>query len=88
MKDGEEMKAEIDELDREILSRTPEGRIYLEYNEKVGGEPWGEGIGIPQYEEKYKTLVDMYRDCIRQNKTWEELLGYQNPMKDNQSAII
>lgn len=72
------MKIEYDQEDLEMFSLNPQGRAYLEYNEKVGGKPFGLSIGMPVLEinEKYGGIVGMYHECIKQGKTWEELLGW------------
>lgn len=70
-------KIEYDEVDIEIFEMTAIGRAYLEYNEKVGGEPFGNCIGMPEFEidKKYGGLVGLYHECIKKGKTWQELLG-------------
>lgn len=84
-------KAKLDRVDKKILSETPEGRAYLEYNDKIGGEPFGYCVGMPFFdiEGKYGGLEGLYRECIRQGKTWEELLGTDGhwdwlPLKDEE----
>ena len=70
-------KIEYDDVQKEIFSLTPIGRAYLEYNEAVGGEPFGNTLGMPEFEidKKYGGLVGLYHECVKQGKTWEELLG-------------
>lgn len=69
-------KIVYDKTQKEIFSLTPVGRAYLEYNEKVGGEPFGYGIGMADVDidKEYGGLVGLYHECIKQGKTWEELL--------------
>jgi len=69
-------KIVYDEVDIEIFEMTPRGRAYLEYNEKVGGEPFSEGVGMPifEIEKNYGGVVGLYHECIKQGKTWQELL--------------
>ena len=70
-------KVIYDKVQKEIFSLTPVGRAYLEYNEKVGGEPFGYCIGmedIVDIDKEYGGLVGLYHECIKQGKTWEELL--------------
>ena len=69
-------KIEYDEDDIEIFKMTPIGRAYLEYNEAVGGEPFGECVGMPDFDidKMYGGIVGLYHECIKQGKTWEELL--------------
>lgn len=70
-------KIEYDEVDIEIFGMTAIGRAYLEYNEAVGGEPFSECTGMPDFEidKKYGGIVGLYHECIKQGKTWEELLN-------------
>lgn len=72
------MKIEYDAVDIEIFEMTPTGRAYLEYNEKVGGEPFNDCcIGMPDFhvDRDYGGIVGLYHECIKQGKTWQELLG-------------
>lgn len=71
-------KVKLTEEDEMIYSFTPQGKAYLEYNEAVGGEPFGECMGMPdlQIEEKYGGVVGLYHECIKQGKTWQELTGW------------
>lgn len=59
--------------------KTKEGRAYLEYNEKVGGEPIGLTIpfGYPEGVKEKGGVVKVYQECIRKGVTWEELLNYE-----------
>lgn len=73
-------KKEYDEVQKEIYSRSPIGRAYLEYNEAVGGEPFGYSDAMPveafdAVDSKYGGVIGLYNECIKQGKTWEELLG-------------
>lgn len=70
-------KIEYDEVQVEIFNMSPIGRAYLEYNEAVGGEPFGYTTGMPvvDIEKDYGGIIGLYRECIRLGKTWEELLG-------------
>lgn len=69
-------KIEYSKVEIEIFKLTPLGRAYLEYNEKVGGEPFGYCTGMPEFEieEKYGGIEGLYAECVKQGKTWEELL--------------
>ena len=62
---------------------TDEGRKYLEYNSKVGGEPLGLMIpfGYPAEFDKYGSVIAVYDECIKKGITWEKLLKF-NPPKD------
>lgn len=71
-------RVKYDKVQEEIFALTPHGRAYLEYNEKVGGEPFGYTTGMSvavDIDKEYGGLVGMYHECIKQGKTWEELLG-------------
>ena len=72
-------KKVFDEIQRDIYSRSPIGRAYLEYNDKVGGEPFGFNGAMPvdvldAVDVKYGGVVGLYHECIKQGKTWEVLL--------------
>jgi hypothetical protein len=69
-------KVKISKDDRAIYELDAIGRAYLEYNDKVGGEPFGECIGMPVFEidKDYGGIVGLYHECIKQGKTWQELL--------------
>jgi hypothetical protein len=57
------------------------GRVKLT---KVGGEPIGlmVPIGYPTGVEEMGGVVQVYRACIQEGKTWEELLNYTPPPDD------
>ena len=77
------MKIEYDSVDLKYFNETEEGRKYLEYNNKVGGEPIGLIIpfGYPKGVEEMGGVIAVYERCIERGITWEELLGY-NPPED------
>lgn len=71
------MKIEYDEADIELFNMSPEGKAYLEYNEKVGGEPFNDlCIGAPDFDidNRFGGVIGLYKECIKHGKTWEELL--------------
>lgn len=70
-------KIEYTKTDIEIFKLNSIGRAYLGYNDKVGGEPFGYCTGMPDFEveEKYGGIEGLYEECIKQGKTWEELLN-------------
>lgn len=70
-------KIEYTKTDIEIFKLASIGRAYLEYNDKVGGEPFGYCTGMPDFEieERYGGIEGLYEECIKQGKTWEELLN-------------
>ena len=80
-------KIEYDEADLKLFKMDEEGRKYLEYNDKVGGEPIGLTVpfGYPEGVEKMGGVIAVYDECIKQGITWEELLDYKKPPDD---AII
>ncbi|MCO7176881.1 hypothetical protein ACFP7A_12555 [Sporolactobacillus kofuensis] len=70
--------------DRKHYEQTAEGRAYLEYNDKVGGEPIGLMVptGYPQGVHEMGGVIAVYNECIRRGMTWKELLNYQEPPDD------
>ena len=79
-------KIEYDSVDLKYFKETEEGRKYLEYNDKVGGEPIGLMVpfGHPEGVEEMGGVIAVYEECIKQGITWEELLDYHPP----EDAII
>lgn len=75
------MKRKLTPFDREIMSKTAEGRAYLEYNDKVGGEPIGLTVpfGYPPGVDEAGGVVAVYRKCIELGVTWEKFLKYKPP---------
>lgn len=68
-------KIKYDKVQKEIFNSSPIGRAYWEYNEKVGGEPFGYGAGMNvDIDKEYGGIIGLYHECIKQGKTWEELL--------------
>ena len=65
----------------EQFRESEEGRKYLEYNEKVGGEPIGLiiPIGYPNGVEEMGGVIAVYEECIRRGITWEDLLDFHIP---------
>jgi hypothetical protein len=67
-----------DKVQERIYNSSPIGRAYWEYNEKVGGKPFGYTLGMDlsvDIDKEYGGLVGLYHECIKQGKTWEDLLG-------------
>ncbi len=63
-----------------INSSSPIGKAYLEYYERIGGDLFGCTVGMPVevYEavyERYGGEIGLYKECIKQGKSWQELLG-------------
>ena len=77
-------KIEYNESDIKLFEMDEEGRKYLEYNDKVGGEPIGLIVpfGYPEGVEKMGGVIAVYDECIKQGITWEELLDYKQPPED------
>ena len=75
------MKIVYDDEDIALFRETEEGRKYLEYNEKVGGEPLGlmVPIGYPAGVEEMGGVIAVYEECIRRGITWEDLLDFHIP---------
>ena len=74
-------KIEYDSVDLKYFNETEEGRKYLEYNDKVGGEPIGLMVpfGYPEGVEEKGGVIAVYEECIQKGVTWEELLNYKPP---------
>ena len=72
------MSVSAEELKKTLAEQSPIVKAYEEYNEKIGGAPVGEGIGFPDFhiEERFGGVVGLYHECIKQGKTWQELLCY------------
>ena len=71
-------KIEYDFVDLKYFNETEEGRKYLEYNDKVGGEPIGLIVpfGYPNGVEEMGGVIAVYDECIKRGITWEDLLGF------------
>lgn len=74
-------KVELEDWEVKDYEQTEEGRKYLEYNNKVGGEPLGLMIpfGYPEGFERYGSVIAVYDDCIKRGVTWENLLDFHPP---------
>ncbi|HEY4601540.1 MAG TPA: hypothetical protein VIG73_09765 [Cerasibacillus sp.] len=70
---------QVDDYILEMWKETEEGRKKLEYWNKFKGNPPGLFIGMPSLEEYDDDLVKLMDACIKQNKTWEELLNWDVP---------
>jgi hypothetical protein len=80
-------KIDYSKSDIELFKMDDEGRKYLEYNDKVGGEPIGLTVpfGYPKGVQEMGGVIAVYDECIKRKITWEELLDYKKPPDD---AII
>lgn len=74
-------KVEYEDWEIKIFKETEEGQKYVEYNDKVGGEPLGLIVpfGYPEGFEKYGSVIAVYDECIKQKITWEDLLNFHPP---------
>jgi hypothetical protein len=74
-------KIEYDSVDLKYFKETEEGRKYLEYNDKVGGEPIGLMVpfGYPKGVEEMGGVIAVYEHCIKHNIKWEDLLDFHPP---------
>jgi len=78
---GFNRKNTLSKSDKEILSQSPEGKAYVAYNEKIGGDniglnvPWGYPPRIQEYLDKGHTVEEIYRDCIKEGISWEEMFS-------------
>lgn len=74
-------KVRYEDWEIRSFKESEEGQKYLEYNDKVGGEPIGLIVpfGYPEGVEEMGGVVAVYDECIKQGITWEELLDYHPP---------
>lgn len=73
------MKVDIPNEQVELYQMTDEGKAYLEYNEKIGGEPIGLVMpyGYPDGVEEKGGVAAVYKECIKKGITWEKLLSIE-----------
>lgn len=69
---------EYSKLNNDLLQMDEQKKAYIEYYDKFGTEPYGLCIGYPYVED----ITALHQECIRQGKTWEQLLHYIHPPKD------
>ena len=69
----------------EMYKTSEEGRAYLEYNDKIGGEPIGLMMpdGYPKGVKEHGGVIAVYKECIEKGITWEELLGFKRDIPDD-----
>ena len=74
-------KVEYDDCNLEYFNKTEEGRKYMEYNDKIGGEPIGLTVpfGYPAGVEEKGGVIAVYNECIEKGITWEDLLDFHPP---------
>ena len=74
-------KVQYEPWEIKLFNETKEGRKYLEYNDKVGGEPIGLMVpfGYPEGVEEMVCVIAVYEECIKRGKTWEDMLDYHPP---------
>lgn len=73
------MKKQLEQYEIDILKADEEGRAYLEYNDKVGGEPLGLFVpfGYPPGVEERGGVIAVYKECIQKGVPWETLLNFK-----------
>jgi len=71
-------KVRYDAWEIRLFEETEEGRKYLEYNQKIGGDPISltVPVGYPPGVEEMGGVTAVYEKCLEKGITWEELLGY------------
>ncbi|MEI8200546.1 MAG: hypothetical protein WCG21_10820 [Eubacteriales bacterium] len=69
------MKTKITADEAWYYGQSELGRAYLEYNKKVGGEPFGYSLGAPDVDKLYGGIIGLYQECIKQGIPWEKLIG-------------
>lgn len=75
---GFNRKNTIKEVEKELLRYSPEGKAYIEYNERIGGDPlglnvpWGYPPCVQEYLDQGHTIEEIYRECIEAGISWEE----------------
>lgn len=78
------MKKQLKDYEIKILQADEEGRAYIEYNDKVGGEPIGLIVpfGYPPGVEERGGVIAVYKECIEKGVTWETLLDFKTSKDD------
>ena len=76
-------KVEYEPWEIKLFNETEEGRKYLEYNDRVGGDPIGLMVpfGYPAGVVEMGDEIAVYEECIKRGITWEDLLDF-NPPED------
>lgn len=74
-------KIQYEDWEIKLFEGSEEGQKYLEYNDKVGGEPISMIVpfGYPEGVEKMGGVIAVYDECIKRGITWEDLLDYHPP---------
>jgi len=74
-------KIRYSKWETEAFEETEQGRKYLEYNKKVGGEPLGLIVpfGYPDGVEKMGGVIAVYEKCMELGITCEEVLDFHVP---------
>ncbi len=72
---------EIEDYILEDLLVTEEGKLFVEYNKLTGGDPIGLIVpfGYPKGVNEMGGVIPVYKKCIEQGSTWQELLNYKTP---------
>lgn len=75
---GFNRKNTLKKIDKQLLSQSPEGRAYVEYNMRIGGDnlglevPWGYPPSVQRYLDEGHTVKEIYEECIQLGISWEE----------------
>lgn len=75
---GFNRKNTLKEAEKELLRQSPEGKAYVEYNERIGGDrlglevPWGYPPSVQNYLDEGHTVTEIYEECIEAGISWEE----------------
>ena len=74
-------RIQYEDWEIKLFKEFEEGQKYLEYNEKVGGDPIGLIVpfGYPEGVEEMGGVIAVYEECIKQGISWEDLLDYHPP---------
>lgn len=75
---GFNRKNTLTKANKQILRLSPEGKAYIEYNKRIGGEsiglnvPYGYPSRVQDYLDEGHTIEEIYRECIQRGISWEE----------------
>lgn len=75
----------FDQWQIDLWNKTEEGKIFLEYVKETGDtEPIGLQVptGYPSGIKNSEDITKVYKECIKKEITWKELLGIEEPPED------
>lgn len=74
---GFNRKNTLTEAQKALYSTSEDGKAYIAYNERIGGESLGLDVpvGYPEGVEEQGGVIAVYEKCIEKGIAWEELLG-------------